>query len=103
MGEVIQFPGGEKVKEESPSDFHILIYKWWVKDFFPNFVKAGKVKSSFMVYGELLVSCLELKELGHIGVMETDNAMGLAMEDHVAELIYATVEDALETSRTDKD
>lgn len=101
MGDVIQFPSGNKTNENKDNQFNVLVYKWWMDEFYPLFAHQQKLQRSYLVFGELLVSMRELREMDFISIHYTDDHMQLEMPDQVAELIYETVYNALESCSSD--
>ena len=103
MGDVIKFPTGEKENEyEQFNIFSLIVYKWWMEEFYPMFLEGGKLQHSYHVYGELILSLNELREMGLVHIHEEDDGVQLAMDERVGDLVYETVINAYNSASPDK-
>ena len=104
MGDVVQFPGNPDEEYDIETQLSVLIYKWWMKDFFPMFEEGGKMLRSYMVYGELFSAVMHMHADGLVEVIEDEEgAVGLAIDPRISQLIFDTMNGAYNMARSDED
>ena len=101
MGKVIQGPWSEEVNESDI--WQTLVYNLWMDEYYPLFVEAGKIKRSYVTYGNLIESFMELAQEGYIEYDESDEGYQIKMNPKVHELIHEAVIVSFNMSKTDEE
>jgi hypothetical protein len=104
MTNIIDFPGNPDPDYDIETQLSVLVYKWWMQDFYPMFVEGGKLLRSYMVYGELFSAVMHLHADGYVEIIESeDGAMGLAMDPRLSQMIFETMNGAYNMARSDEE
>ena len=102
MGEVVNFPGTETAE---PSDiWQTLIYRWWMDEYYPMFEEAGKIKRSYITYGNLIETMMELAQEEYIEYKgDDDEGYQMAMLPEIHQMIHEAIITSFNMSKTDEE
>ena len=103
MTNVIQFPNKDAEEVDKETYLGILIYQWWMQDFYPMFEEGGKLLRSYMVYGEFFHTVLELYRMDMVEILEEDEKLGLGIQPEISHLIFEQMIAAFNACKLDSE